>query len=133
MTGSPEQFISKVKTSSQSELRTRSRGSLIPWQATLLKGFGWITVILGFTLTLGFFILMESVHAQLGDLANANLAATFESSDEINNLMKSVGIDWFPDFMKIYSIRFVIVASVGALFACIAFAFFALARSKRKN
>jgi uncharacterized RDD family membrane protein YckC len=133
VTGSAEQFISKVKTNNHSELRNRTKGVTVPWQASLLKGLGWFTAVVGFAITLGFFILVESVHSQLGGLANADLAATLEASPEINELMKSVGIDWFPDFMKIYSIRFVIVASVGALFACIAFAFFAFARSKRKN
>lgn len=72
---------------------------------------------------------MESVHSQLGGIADIELASTLESSPQLRELMSSIGINWFPEFMKIYSIRFAIVVGVLTVAACISFALFSFSRN----
>lgn len=129
MVSSKEQFISKVKTHAETEARTRRGISLPSWKSALLKGFAWTTIALGVITSLGFFILMESVHSQLGGIADIELASTLESSPQLRELMSSIGINWFPEFMKIYSIRFAIVVGVLTVAACISFALFSFSRN----
>lgn len=129
MVSSKEQFISKVKTHAETEVKTRRGISLPSWKSALLKGFAWTTIAVGTVVSLGFFILMESVHSQLGGIADIELASTLESSPQLRELMSSIGINWFPEFMKIYSIRFAIVIGVLTVTACIAFSLFAFSRN----
>lgn len=129
MVSSKEQFVSRVKKNAETEVRSRRSIALPSWKSTLLKGFAWLTLILGVGAALGFFILMESVYSQLGGIANTEFASTLESSPQLRDLMASVGINWFPEFMKIYSIRFAIVLGVLTVTACIAFSLFSFSRN----
>lgn len=133
MVSSKEQFISRVKKNAETEVRSRRNIARPSWKNTLLKGFAWLALILGVGAAFGFFILMESVYSQLGDIANTEFASTLEASPQLRELMASMGINWFPEFMKIYSIRFVILLGVLVVTVCVAFSLFSFSRNIKDN
>lgn len=128
-----EQFVARVKNNSKAELSQRKPLPIPQWKAALLQGLGWFLVVVGIVLTLAFFGVMESVHSQLGGLANPELANSFQSSPAIQEIVRTIGIDWFPQFMRVYEIRQWIILGLVGVFAALSFASFSAASYQRKK